>query len=612
MDAPAEPSRFGRWLLPLLKLRIWLTEFAQHNDTQTTLFWAGVVGFVGGVSSVAFRKGTDELLWLFTGHHGGHVEAFMQIGTWPRLIIPTVGGLLAGMTIYLGARLNRKASSTDYMEAIVLGQGQIPARSSFVKIVSAAFSISSGGSIGREGPLVQLSAVLASLLGRSMKLSTAQLRLLVACGAAGGIASAYNAPIGGALFVAEIILGTMAMESFGPLVFASVVATLTVRQFLGSNPLYELNLGGIKQVPSNWQIILHLLLGVTAGLAAPWFLRGLRASEKLFAATRLPPYARLPLGGLIVGALAVWYPQVCGNGYSVINHLLHNAHLLWWGVLAVLGFKLLATAATFGSGAVGGVFTPTLFAGASLGYLYGLAVQAVWPGPPPVLSVFILVGMGALLAGTTHAPIMAIIILFEITLDYDIILPLMLACVVAHYTASAVEPASIYSESLKRKGAAFMRQQLTALRVADLMKKDPVAVGEIARFTDIAQNFLTHRINYLYVVGEEQRFKGAISLHDVKSYLNDPELASIVIARDIVQDQFPTVSVDESLNDALGVFSRHDGERLPVTSNLADRTLVGSISKTDVLLALSEQSKPLSSTHEAAVSGEAVEVREEA
>ena len=605
----SDESRASRWLLPLLKLRIWLSEFAHHNETQTTLFWAGVVGFIGGASSVLFRKVTDRMLWFFTHRYGGHVEAFSHLPDWERVVIPAVGGLLAGVTILLGARLNRKKSSTDYMEAIVLGQGVIPARSSLVKIASAAFSISSGGSIGREGPLVQLAALLGSLVGRWRKMSTAQLRLLVACGASAGIASAYNAPIGGALFVAEIILGTLAMESFGPLVFSSVVATLTVQQFLGSNPLYEISMLNVVKLRSNWEILPHLLLGVAAGLAAPWFLRGLRVSEKLFAATRLPPPARLAVGGLIVGSLATVYPQVCGNGYSVINELLHK-DFLWQGVLAVLVFKLLATAATFGSGAVGGVFTPTLFAGASVGYLFALAVRAVWPGTPPVIDVFVLVGMGALLAGTTHAPIMAIIIVYEMTRDYDIIPPLMLACVVAHYTADAIEPASIYSESLKRKGAAFMRQQLTALRVADLMRKDPVTVPEVSRFTEIAASFLTNRFNYLFVVGEGRRFTGAISLHDVKNYLNDPELASIVIARDIVQDHFPSVSVDESLTDALGVFSRHDGERLPVTSNFEDRTLVGSISKSDVLLALSEQSNPLSSTHEAAVTGEAVEVRE--
>ncbi len=608
MDAtPAAPAA-RRWLLPLLKVRIWVAEVAHHNELQTTLLWAGVVGFLGGVASVAFRRLTEGLLWLFTRHTSEYVETFRHLPDWQRVAVPTVGGALAGLTLYLGARLNRQKSSTDYMEAIVLGQGTIPARSSFVKCASAAFSISSGGSIGREGPLVQLAAVLASLVGRWVGMPTARLRLLVACGAAGGIASAYNAPIGGALFVAEIILGTLAMESFGPLVFSSVIATLTVRQFLGVDPVYDTSKLAVIMT-SNWEIIPHLLLGLVAGLAAPWFLRGLRASERLFAATKLPPYVRLALGGAVVGGLSVVYPEVCGNGYSVVNALLHD-HWLWQTVLAVLVFKLIATAATFGSGAVGGVFTPTLFAGASIGYLFCLAVRALWPGTPPVVGVFVLVGMGALLSATTHAPIMAIIMLWEMTHDYDIILPLMLACVIAHYTASAVEPASIYSESLKRKGAAFVRQQLAALRVADLMKKDPVAVPEISRFTVIAENFLTNRFNYLYVVGDGKKFKGAISLHDVKNYLNDPELASIVIARDIVQEKFPTVSVDESLTDALSVFSRHDGERLPVTSNFTDRTLVGSLSKTDVILALAEQSRPLSSTHEAAVTGEAVEIKD--
>ena len=609
MEAP-QGRRTGNWLLPLLKLRIWVTDFAQHNELQTTLLWAGLVGFLAGTSSVAFRKLTDGMHWVLTHHGPGYVNTFRDLPWWQRLITPAIGGTLAGLTLYFGARLNRHKSSTDYMEAIVLGGGSISARSSFVKCASAAFTISSGGSIGREGPLVQLAAVLASITGRLSGMGTARLRLLVACGAAGGIASAYNAPIGGALFVAEIILGTLSMESFGPLVFSSVIATLTVRQFLSTDPLYEIALPLVK-LHSNWEILPHLLLGLVAGLVAPWFLRSLHWSERAFAATTLPPYARLALGGLIVGALSILRPEVVGNGYSVVNQLLHGGYLQQGVtvVLVVLLLKLLATDATFGSGAVGGVFTPTLFAGASIGYIFGTGVLAVWPGHTiPVLNVFTLVGMGAFLAATTHAPIMAIIMLFEMTLDYDIILPLMLACVIAHYTSSALEPASIYSESLKRKGAAYFRQQLASLRVVDLMKKNPVSVGEVSRFTEIAETFLTNRFNYLYVVGNDHMFKGAISLHDVKNYLNTPELASIIIARDIVREPFPTVAPEESLTDALNVFSRHDGERLPVMNNFEDRTLVGSISKTDVLLALAEQSRPLSDAQKAAVEADPVDV----
>ncbi len=577
-----------RWLFPRLKLRVWLAELFHFSELQVTLFWAGVIGFAGGLSSVAFRRVTDGVHWLFTRQHTGYVESFMHLVWWQRLIIPAVGGVLAGLVIYFGTRIARK-SSTDYMEAIVLGDGVISFRSSAVKCLSAMFSIASGASIGREGPLVQLSAVLASLVGRWRKVPALQLRLLVACGASAGIASAYNSPIGGALFVAEIVLQSLAMETFGPLVFASVVATLTIRRLIGESPLYEIQIPNVR-LHTNWEILPYMLLGLLAGFVAPWFLRLLRGSEKLFSKLPLPLYLRIGLGGLTVGALAILHPEVCGNGYSVINELLHQ-QMVWEVLLVIFICKLLATAATFGSGAVGGVFTPTLFAGACLGVLFCDVVQRLWIGPTLVPAAFALVGMGAFLAATTHAPLMAIIIVFELTLDYDIILPLMLACIVAHYTCSAFEKNSVYSESLKRKGGDDYSRHLASLSVGDLMKPNPVAVGEAARFNEIAENFIGNRFNYLYVIDDHRQFRGAISLHDIKSYLNDPELAQFIIARDILRESIPTILPEDSLATALERFSKHDGERLPViSSNNGDR-LLGSISKTDVLLALTEQSR---------------------
>lgn len=575
---------FRREIVPLLRLRVFLTELFRLNELQVTLFWAGVIGFLGAVSSVAFRRLTDLVHWLLTHQHGGLVESFAHLPPWQRVFTPAIGGLIAGGIMYLGMRLSRKKVSTDYMEAIVLGDGVVPARLSLVKCTSALFTVASGGSIGREGPLVQLSAMLASVVGRARRAPTVQLRLLVACGAAAGIASAYNAPIGGAMFVSEIVLGSMAMETFGPLVFASVVATLTVRQFLGGNPLYEIP---VIRLETSWEILPHLLLGLLAGLAAPLFLRLLRASERGFAFLHLPAYARMALGGLIVGCLAYWHPEVCGNGYSTVTQILHS-DWLWQTLLVVFVFKLVATAATFGSGAVGGVFTPTLFAGACLGYVFGHGTAALWPGPIAP-AAFTLVGMGAFLAATTHAPIMAIVMLFEMTLDYEIIMPLMLACVVAHYTCRAFEPQSIYNESLKRKGAGLFRAELAAMHVADLMKKDPLSVPETADFAQIAETFITHRFNYLYVVNTDGAFRGAVSLHDIKRYLNQPDLAELVIARDVVQVAFPTVHPEQSLSDALSRFTEKGSERLPVLDNDENRRLIGSISKSDILLALAEQ-----------------------
>jgi CIC family chloride channel protein len=570
-----------------LKLWVWFKERAHPTDLQVTLFWAGIVGFCGAVCSIAFRVATLFVHRLLTGSSApGLVESFAHLPRLLRFVIPGLGGLIAGAILSFGMRWHGQVVTTDYMEAVVLGDGKISARRSLIKCLSALFTIASGGSIGREGPLVQLSSLVASLTGRLQKWSAPRLRLLVGCGAAAGIASAYNAPIAGALFVAEIVLGSVAMEIFGPLVFSSVIATLTVRAVLGSDPLYDIP---PFQLNRNWEIIPYLLLGFCVGLVAPWFIRLLRASEARAARIAAPVYIKMCVGGLIVGALAVVHPEVCGNGYSAINAILRG-QWLWQTLAIILLFKVLATAATFGSGAVGGVFTPTLFVGASLGFLLG-DVAKYFPGHLLINpSAFALVGMGAFLAATTHAPIMAIIMMFELTLDYQIILPLMLACVVGYYTSVSIEKRSIYAEPLKRKGTGDYRQQLAELHVRDLLKPGPLTVSPTARFAEIGEKFIAARVNYLYVT-EEGRFLGAISLHDIKNYLNTPELASLVIAKDIVREGFPTVRPGASLAEAMEHFLQHDGERLPVVTNLGDNRLIGSLSKTDVILALAGSSR---------------------
>ena len=577
------------WQLPLLRAWVWFTELVRPSELQVTLIWAGLIGFLSALASVGFRHLIHGVHWLLTQQNGGLVEDFGRISPLQRFLIPAVGGALAGIVLYLGRRVKTEKSSTDYMEAIVLGDGVVSSRVSLIKSASALFSIASGASIGREGPLVQLSAMIASLLGRFRKMPTVRLRLLVACGAAAGIASAYNAPIGGALFVSEIILRSLAMESFGPLVFASVIATLTVRQLLGASPLYEIVIPAV-QLNSIWEIALYLLLGVLAGIIAPLFLWSLRASETAFSKLPGPGPLRLAAGGLCVGALAVFFPEVCGNGYSVINSVL-NGHYLWYSLVLILVFKGLATAATFGSGAVGGVFTPTLFVGACSGYLFALAAAPLWPGTPLVPSAFTLVGMGALLAATTHAPLMAILILFEMTLDYQMILPLMLACVVAHYVSRGFDTRSIYAESLQRKAEGDFEKQLSSLQVADLMKPAPVSVRESAPFMEVAESFLRNRFVNLYVVDENQTFQGVICLHDIKNYLNDRELANLVIARDLLRSSFPTITPQATLSRAFTAFLHLDADRLPVVSAPPERRLIGSISKSDLLLALAEQGK---------------------
>lgn len=571
-------------LMRLLRWRLWIQEKLQPTEWQVTLLWAALAGFLGALVSLLFTVFTEGIHELLTGRNAGVVETMRLLPWWGVILVPALGGLLAGATLLLGKRIARGQSSTDYMEAIVIGSGELPVRSSLIKSAASLFSIGSGASIGREGPMVQLAALLASMVGRWRKFSPPQLRLLVACGAAAGIASAYNAPIAGSFFVAEIILGTIAMESLGPLAVAAVAAALTVRVLTNAQQLYHVP---AFKLGSPWEMLPYIVLGLIAGTLAPWFLRSLRRAEKWFVATQMPPIARLVLGGILVGDIAVFYPQVCGNGYTVVVEIL-NGHLLWEALIVIMLAKWLATAASFGSGAPGGVFTPSLFMGASAGYLFGTAVNSFWPAGAADPQAFALVGMGAFLSAASYAPIMAVIMLFEMTLSYDIILPLMLCNVIAYYTAKGLQGESLYSESLRRKIAETPAARTLVGSVRDLMKQHPPSVVSTARFAEIARMFLSVRVNNIYVVSKEGRFVGAVSLHDIKPYLGDADLAGLVIASDVMREEFPRVGPDGTLSDALGTFLGHAIERLPVIDP-ATGQLMGSLSKSDLLLALVEK-----------------------
>jgi chloride channel protein, CIC family len=586
MKAVTDPAGLIlRRLMWLLRWRVWVQERLQPSEWQVTLMWAAVAGILGAFASILFTTLTERVHDWFGDSDLGVVDSMKQLPWWGCLLVPTLGGAAAGFILIFGQRLTRAQSSTDYMEAIVIGNGNVPLRSSIVKSLAAVFSIGTGGSIGREGPMVQLAAVAASRLGRWRRFTPPQLRLLVACGAAAGIASAYNAPIAGSFFVAEIILGTIAMESLGPLVVSAVAATLTIHVFTTAQVLYRVS--PFHEV-SVLEIGPYIVLGFITGVLAPVFLISLKHAEKFFVSLRLPIILRLALGGLIVGAIAINVPEVAGNGYSVVVQML-NGKLVWVSILGLFACKWLATMSSFGSGAPGGVFTPSLFMGAGAGLLFGTGVHQLWPQGAQDPRTFALVGMGAFLSAATHAPVMAVILLFEMTMSYDIILPLLLCCVIAYYTSKSLEGSSLYSESLKRKSASAPNPALGEGRVADLMRSNPPVISPTAHFADIARMFLNVRVNNLYVVDEAGRFVGVVSLHDIKSYLSEPDLAELVIARDIVREDFPRIAPDQPLTEALAGFLGIVAERLPVVER--DGLLRGSLAKSDLLLALVEKRK---------------------
>jgi len=563
----------------LLKARFRLQNLIRMSEAHAMLLWAAIIGFVGALATIVFREGIAALQFLLTGHSGSLVEIATGLPWHMRVLIPTCGGLVAGLFLIWAKRMPSGAAS-DYMEAVAIGDGHIPVRHSLLRSLSSLFSVASGGSIGREGPMVQLAALCASLVGRFVHFPASRLRLLVACGAAAGITSAYNAPIAGAFFVTEIVLGALVMESFGPIVVASVVANITMRELPGYKPAYEMpyfpEVAGVE-------ILLFVLLGILAGLLAPQFLRVLDMSKVLWQKIRLPLPLRLALGGLLVGLMSVQVPQVWGNGYSVVNSLLHT-NWLWTTVMLVLVYKIVATALTVGSGAVGGIFTPTLFVGAAIGFLFGDVGHTLWPHVISPPFAYAMVGMGAFLAAATNAPIMAVLMIFEMTLSYQVVLPLLLSCVVAYAIARGLDGKSMYEITLKRHRDAAERIRLRGTHMNELIKPAETVLQMDAPLTEVTRLFLKYPVKYIYITDADNRYLGVVALQDVTSLLLDKNDIAVKRAGDFIRTHFlHEVTPDMSLGEALQLFLDHQGERLPVIASVEDPRLLGVVFKTSLL-----------------------------
>jgi len=551
------------------------------------LLLAGGVGVIGGVSNLLFYHAVHFFQWLaFGSAQTDPIEIAMRLPAWGVIAIPALGGLLAGLTLYLGRRYSAGRGSSNLIEVVAAGDGRLSFRNGAVRTLSSMFSIAFGASIGREGAVTQISATLASKWGQLARWQPYRLRLLVGCGAASGLAAAYNAPIAGAVFAAQIVLGNFSMSLFAPLLFSSVIASMLSRTFFGMAPWYVVpaqDFTSISQLP--WFVVLGLLAGVLGAA----FLKLLDRFEAWF--QRVPTaVARLTLGGLIVGAIAMFCPYVLGNGYYAANLILHEDFDLELLATAV-GAKLLATLATVGSGAVGGVLTPTLLLGAGLGGTAGLGLHHFGCAAELPVSSFALVGMGSMLAATTRSPLLAIILLLEISLNYSLMPPLMLGCAVATLVSRRLHAQSIYTQPLKMRNLeveSYRAGAATEQTVGDIMLEPVQPVLENTPLPEIAERFLGSLNNFLPVVDGDNHLRGVISLHDLKGYLNDGRELQTVIAYDVMRPPPPCLTPSLKLLDALPILLASELKHVPVVNTLEERRLVGSVPRAEALGTLSE------------------------
>lgn len=596
-------QRFRPWLRRHWRRLIGLRDRFEFPEETFHLIMAAGVGVVGGLVNLLFFYGIESAKWIFF-HNVDDPVVVAEEMEWPmRLMTPALGGLAAGLVLHWGGWLLKSKGSTNLLEVVVAGDGRLPFRPGVVKSLASLMSIGSGASIGREGGITQLSAMLASKWGQLRKWPPYRLRLLVGCGAAAGIASAYNAPIAGAVFAAWIVLGNFSMNQFAPLALASVTATLVSRTFFGIQQWYSVpsvEFTRLEQLP--WFIVLGVLCGSLGGT----FLKLLRCAEDGFAKLKIPLTAKLALGGLGVGLIATQFPGVCGNGYVVIDRLLHEEFktesfpLLF--LMGLLAAKLAATIITVGSGAVGGVLTPTMFIGASMGAVFGVSLHDLGYAKALPTAIFTAVGMGAMLAATTRAPLWAVILIFEISLDYSLMPPLLAATAVAVLAASRIHKESVYTDVLRQQGVLAARESErggAALErtVGDLMQPPVAPVKETASVADIAQRFISGSNNFIPVIDSDRRLVGLIALHDLKEHLTRGEDLKGVIAMDVMRPPPPVLMPNQRLLEVLPVIVASDLRNVPVVNNPKEMRLVGAILRAEALGVVAEaigsgQSKP--------------------
>jgi CIC family chloride channel protein len=558
------------------------------SEETLHLFLAAGVGVIGALVNLLFFSTVEGLQGLLSGHHGLDVADVVRGLNFPTLILmPTLGGLAAGLVLFWGFRFAGKYRTTNLLEVIVAGDGRLPFRVGLIRTISSLISISSGASIGREGGITQLSATAASKWGQLANWQPYRLRLMVACGAAAGMAAAYNAPITGAIFAAQIVLGNFSMNLFAPLLCSSVVATMLSRSFFGVRLWYDVppfEFTSITQLP--WFVV----LGFLAGVLGAGFLRLLRSSGEVFKRIeRLP--LRMMIGGLIVGIISIKFPEVWGNGYTIANQIIQKPP----DEPALIGIfiaKLAATVFTVGSGAVGGVITPTLFLGAGLGCILCGALHIFGFNTAHLpMGVFALVGMGSVFAATTRSPLLAMVMILEISVNYSLMPALMIGCAISTVVSRRLHPNSIYTEPLRLRGLEVESPRVGAAieqTVGDLMRAPVPPLNENTPLPEIAGRFLGSSNNFLPVVDARHCLLGIVALQDLKEHLGAGEELNAVIAADVMRPLPPRLTPGQKLLDALPVLLASEQRNVPVVNNLEENYLIGSAPRAEALGLLSE------------------------
>lgn len=573
-------SRYYKGTSQQLVRMTWASFLAQLNLNQDLPFLlvAIFVGLVTGYVAVVFHEAIkiiSEVLF-----EGPTALGLPSLNNATRLIllplIPALGGLVVGLYNAFIVKARPEHGLASVIKAVAQKEGRISKKSWIHKTFTSVVSIGTGGGGGREAPIAQVGAAIGSTVAQLLKFSPARTRTLLGCGAAAGLSAVFNAPIGGVMFAVEVILGDFSVKTFSPIVVAAVVSTVLSRSYLGNYPTFRVH---EYSLVSNTELALYFILGVLAGLSAVVFIRTfyfieerLKKFEKRF---RVPGWAMPAIGGLLCGLVSMWVPELYGFSYDVINRALAGTES-WDNMIAVYLLKPVVAAFTVGSGGSGGMFAPSMKMGAMLGGMYGKMVNQLLPGMTAASGAYALVGMGALTAGIMRAPLTVILILFEVTGQYEIVLPIMFAAVTSALVARLSYPYTMETYVLEKEnvrvGFGIALTIAGNISVMDVMRKNFIRFSDFTRVETIIESFHNTLESNFYVTTDDGVFVGVIGLEEMSILLREGAVTGL-IAEDIVKKNVTVLYDTSKLDEALKIFEITDHSILPVVSSSNGRML---------------------------------------
>ncbi len=554
---------------------------------------AACIGVMTGCAIIVFRE-TVELVHDLVFLRG---QELLRIGEggWRRLLLPLLPIIGAILLIPLSLAFPGEVNGygfTNFLRRVNLENGVIRARAIFIKTVSTALTIGSGGSAGVEGPIAQIGGALGSQVGQRLRVSGRRMKVYIAAGCAGGIAGIFNAPLAGMFFASEIVLlGTYEISSFSALVIASALSTVVCRAYFGEVPAFTIP--DYTVVNALVELPLYTLMAVIVGITAVLHIRFFYAVRDLFQGLGLHPQLKPIVGALLVGIIGIFFPQVMGNGYDYIAKALAGETLVW-RMMVLVFLKSLATAVTLGSGNAGGAFAPSLFIGAVLGGAFGGIVHHFLPESTATAGAYATVGIGAFLAASTHAPLTAIFLLFEMTGNYLIIIPVMLTVMVGTVTASWLYDDSIDTVDFTREGIDIHEGRevaiLKSVKVGKAITEEVDYISENANINQLLDLFRIARNSFYFpVVDHRGLMVGVVSMQDVKTVLHSEEervchLVGSICAREVIM-----LTPDTSLYEAMNLFDVKGLDEIPVVESLEEPWVLGMLKRQDVLTAYNHE-----------------------